>query len=89
MVEERCSAIFLVFIVTPRPDIPPSWPPTQAAAVGLMFLCTMAGDVAAADLSMFSELILGGTSSQMVEYLMAGFWILLRCAVGAASEVET
>ena len=64
--------------------------PLQAAAVGLMFLCTMAGDMAAADLSMFSELILGGTSSQMVEYLMAGFWILLRCgARGAASEGGT
>ncbi|GAX81636.1 hypothetical protein CEUSTIGMA_g9064.t1 [Chlamydomonas eustigma] len=50
----------------------------QAAAVGLMYLCTMAGDVAAADLSMYSTILMGGNSSQIVEYLMAGFWILLR-----------
>ena len=43
-----------------------------------MFLCTMAGAVEAADLSIFATILMNGTNSQMVEYLMAGFWILLR-----------
>ena len=53
--------------------------PTQAAAIGAMFLCTMAGSVDAAELSMYSALLMDSSNSEMIEFLMAGMWILLRC----------
>lgn len=58
---------------------PPSGAQLQAAAIGAMFLCTMAGAVDAAELSMYSALLMDSSNSEMIEFLMAGMWILLRC----------
>ena len=44
-----------------------------------MFLTTMAGPIDAAELSMYSVLLMDSTNSEMIEFLMAGMWILLRC----------
>lgn len=50
----------------------------QAAAIGAMYLSTMAGAVDAAELSMYAALLTDSDNSEMIEFLMAGMWILLR-----------
>eukprot|EP00198_Chlamydomonas_reinhardtii_P003541 XP_001692877.1 flagellar associated protein [Chlamydomonas reinhardtii] len=50
----------------------------QAAAIGLMYLSTMAGAVDAAELAMYAALLTDSDNSEMIEFLMAGMWILLR-----------
>ncbi|GAX83592.1 hypothetical protein CEUSTIGMA_g11017.t1 [Chlamydomonas eustigma] len=50
----------------------------EACAVGLMYLCTEAGDMAPAELSMFATLMAEEESSSATAYIVAGFWILLR-----------
>ena len=51
---------------------------TQAASIGAMFLTTMAGPIDAAELSMYSALLMDSSNGEMVEFLMAGMWIMLR-----------
>jgi|LauGreDrversion2_5_1035112.scaffolds.fasta_scaffold53366_1 hypothetical protein len=43
-----------------------------------MFLATMAGAISPDNLSMLSSLMTDTHDSQLIEYLMAGMWILLR-----------
>ncbi|GMH33927.1 hypothetical protein BSKO_01761 [Bryopsis sp. KO-2023] len=50
----------------------------QSAAVGVMYLSTMAGDVDAGSLSALTSLLNNTQNVEMVEYLMAAMWILLR-----------
>jgi hypothetical protein len=50
----------------------------QAAAIGIMYLSTMAGAVPGEELSMYATLLMANGNSEMVEFLMAGMWILLR-----------
>lgn len=50
----------------------------QAAAIGLMYLSTMAGAVDGAALAMYAALLTDSDNSEMIEFLMAGMWILLR-----------
>lgn len=50
----------------------------QASAIGLMFLASVAGTIAAAELSMYAALLMDSGNSEMIEFLMAGMWILLR-----------
>eukprot|EP00879_Flechtneria_rotunda_P023560 GHRR01024925.1.p1 GENE.GHRR01024925.1~~GHRR01024925.1.p1 ORF type:complete len:713 (+),score=291.71 GHRR01024925.1:1579-3717(+) len=50
----------------------------QTAAVGIMYLSTMAGAVEPAELAMYAALITSNSNVQMVEYLMAGMWVLLK-----------
>lgn len=50
----------------------------QAASIGAMFLTTMAGPIDAAELSMYSALLMDSSNGEMVEFLMAGMWIMLR-----------
>ncbi|GIL66635.1 hypothetical protein Vafri_20126 [Volvox africanus] len=50
----------------------------QAAAIGLMYLSTMAGAVDSAELAMYAALLTDSDNSEMIEFLMAGMWILLR-----------
>ncbi|KXZ56071.1 hypothetical protein GPECTOR_2g953 [Gonium pectorale] len=50
----------------------------QAAALGLMYLSTMAGAVDSAELAMYAALLTDSDNSEMIEFLMAGMWILLR-----------
>ena len=51
---------------------------TQGAAIGLMYLSTMAGALPASELAMYSALLMDSDNSEMIEFLMAGMWILLR-----------
>lgn len=50
----------------------------QAAAIGVMYLSTMAGAVDPAELAMYAALLMDSDNSEMIEFLMAGMWILLR-----------
>lgn len=50
----------------------------QAASVGVMYLSTMAGDLAPAPLVMLASLLNNSSNINMVENLMAAMWILLR-----------
>eukprot|EP00873_Tetraselmis_striata_P034657 jgi/Tetstr1/454921/TSEL_041784.t1 len=50
----------------------------HSAAVGVMYLSTMAGTVSAKALAMLAALMQNSVNIEMVEYLMAAFWILLR-----------
>ncbi|WIA12059.1 hypothetical protein OEZ85_012136 [Tetradesmus obliquus] len=50
----------------------------QTAAVGIMYMSTMAGAVDPAELAMYAALMTSNTNITMVEYLMAGMWILLK-----------
>lgn len=50
----------------------------QAAAIGVMYLSTMAGEVDASELAMYAALLMDSDNSEMIEFLMAGMWILLR-----------
>jgi hypothetical protein len=43
-----------------------------------MYLSTMAGGVDAAELAMYAALLMDSNNSEMIEFLMAGMWILLR-----------
>ena len=52
----------------------------QAAAIGVMYLSTMAGALEASELAMYSALLMDSDNSEMIEFLMAGMWILLRSA---------
>jgi hypothetical protein len=54
----------------------------QAAAIGAMFLTTMAGPVEATELALYSALLMDSSNSEMIEFLMAGMWILLRWVYG-------
>lgn len=61
------------------PLIPISASPfLQAAAIGLMYLSTMAGAVDSGELAMYAALLTDSDNSEMIEFLMAGMWILLR-----------
>jgi hypothetical protein len=51
---------------------------TQAAAIGVMYLSTMAGALDPAELAMYAALLMDSDNSEMIEFLMAGMWILLR-----------
>ena len=62
----------------PRPAAASASCCTQAAAIGLMYLSTMAGAVDAAELAMYAALLTDSDNSEMIEFLMAGMWILLR-----------
>lgn len=53
-------------------------PPLQAAAIGVMYLSTMAGALDPAELAMYAALLMDSDNSEMIEFLMAGMWILLR-----------
>eukprot|EP00983_Pelagomonas_calceolata_P113248 1159965-Pelagomonas_calceolata.AAC.5 len=50
----------------------------QAAAIGIMYLSTMAGALEPSELAMYSALLMDSDNSEMIEFLMAGMWILLR-----------
>ncbi|KAG1678758.1 hypothetical protein FOA52_012798 [Chlamydomonas sp. UWO 241] len=50
----------------------------QACSIGLMYMSTMADAVEAAELAMYAALLMDSSSSEMIEFLMAGMWILLR-----------
>eukprot|EP00191_Tetraselmis_sp_GSL018_P024515 CAMPEP_0177627972 /NCGR_PEP_ID=MMETSP0419_2-20121207/31498_1 /TAXON_ID=582737 /ORGANISM="Tetraselmis sp., Strain GSL018" /LENGTH=1910 /DNA_ID=CAMNT_0019129181 /DNA_START=17 /DNA_END=5750 /DNA_ORIENTATION=+ len=50
----------------------------HSAAVGVMYLSTMAGTVSPKALAMLAALMQNSSNVEMVEYLMAAFWILLR-----------
>lgn len=50
----------------------------QAAAVGIMYLSTAAGAVEPAELAMYAALLTSNSNIEMVEYLMAGMWILMK-----------
>ncbi len=43
-----------------------------------MYLSTMAGAVDGAALAMYAALLTDSDNSEMIEFLMAGMWILLR-----------
>lgn len=43
-----------------------------------MYLSTMAGAVDPAELAMYAALLMDSDNSEMIEFLMAGMWILLR-----------
>ncbi len=45
-----------------------------------MYLSTMAGAVQPAELTMYAALLTDSANSEMIEFLMAGMWILLRNA---------
>jgi hypothetical protein len=51
---------------------------SQAAAIGVMYLSTMAGALDPAELAMYAALLMDSDNSEMIEFLMAGMWILLR-----------
>lgn len=50
----------------------------QAAGVGLMYLCTQAGELTAAELSMYCNLMLNKHNVEMIQFLTAGMWLLLK-----------
>eukprot|EP00803_Ostreobium_quekettii_P006067 evm.model.scf_440.6 EVM.evm.TU.scf_440.6 scf_440:39552-53991(-) len=50
----------------------------QSSAVGVMYLSTVAGDVEPAALAGLAALLNNSDNVEMVEYLMAAMWILLR-----------
>ncbi|MEW5306191.1 MAG: hypothetical protein WDW36_008675 [Sanguina aurantia] len=50
----------------------------QAAAIGVMYMSSMAGAVDPGELAMYSALLMNNDNSEMIEFLMAGMWILLR-----------
>ncbi len=43
-----------------------------------MYLSTMAGGVGGSELTMYATLLMESGNSEMIEFLMAGMWILLR-----------
>ena len=43
-----------------------------------MYLSTMAGALEPSELAMYSALLVDSDNSEMIEFLMAGMWILLR-----------
>lgn len=43
-----------------------------------MYLSTMAGALKPTELAMYSAVLLDSDNSEMIEFLMAGMWILLR-----------
>ncbi len=50
----------------------------QAAAIAVLYLSTMAGGVGGSELTMYATLLMESGHSEMIEFLMAGMWILLR-----------
>lgn len=59
--------------------------PLQAAAIGVMYLSTMAGAVDPAELAMYAALLMDSDNSEMIEFLMVGVglweWFPRGCMV--------